>query len=550
MLFFFIPTGIFLNNKLNLKSNNLPIIVFLGMLLQTILLTMVCFFSNIGITVFVINFILVSLLGFIYFENIKKLFTDTSSDFKKLSNYSKILLLITLIFTTYKCASAPFFIDNESYYIQTIKWINEYGFVKGLANLHVFFAQTSAIHVLQAGFNFSFISQNFNDINGLILLISAFYFTEKFEKQFQINKKSHWIGFIPCFNVLFFQFVSQPSPDFILIVVSQIIFYLFLEENESQEALKTAIFLFLFLVFVKITIAPIGLLILFWMYQQKKFLILFSVSSCFLLMLFVIKNIIISGYPLYPFEYIFYDFEWKIPDNLFSFITNATKNAGYFENEVVANPSFYDKLYAWINLKGLNIFFNLGIIFLFVISYIINQLSKTKKFKIVFFTLLIHFLILLFTSPQYRFFLPEFVFLAVFLIAVITNFLKFDFKTIQIGLILFVIVTFFGLEYIDFKKLTDNKYLQKKSDFQFSNILIPRSNTKYEDLEFIKIKNENLEYYSPKQNFFFFGTANGDLPCVNKVQIDYFEKYYFIKPQFRTTEIKDGFYSKILNNPK
>ena len=114
MLFFFIPTGIFLNNKLNLKSNNLPIIVFLGMLLQTILLTMVCFFSNIGITVFVINFILVSLLGFIYFENIKKLFTDTSSDFKKLSNYSKILLLITLIFTTYKCASAPFFIDNES----------------------------------------------------------------------------------------------------------------------------------------------------------------------------------------------------------------------------------------------------------------------------------------------------------------------------------------------------------------------------------------------------------------------------------------------------
>jgi hypothetical protein len=66
-------------------------------------------------------------------------------------------------------------IDNETYYIQTIKWLNEFGFVKGLANLHPFFAQTSGWHILQSAFSFSYLPFSNNDLNGFCLLLGNLF---------------------------------------------------------------------------------------------------------------------------------------------------------------------------------------------------------------------------------------------------------------------------------------------------------------------------------------------------------------------------------------
>ena len=51
-------------------------------------------------------------------------------DFKKLEKALKLILILITLSIIAQCSTAPFVIDNESYYIQTIKWINEYGFVK------------------------------------------------------------------------------------------------------------------------------------------------------------------------------------------------------------------------------------------------------------------------------------------------------------------------------------------------------------------------------------------------------------------------------------
>lgn len=45
-----------------------------------------------------------------------------------LKSYFAVVSILLLA----QCASAPYVIDNESYYIQNIKWLNEYGMVKGL----------------------------------------------------------------------------------------------------------------------------------------------------------------------------------------------------------------------------------------------------------------------------------------------------------------------------------------------------------------------------------------------------------------------------------
>lgn len=81
------------------------------------------------------------------------------------------------------------------------------------------------------------------------------------------------------------------------------------------------------------------------------------------------------------------------------------------------------------------------------------------------------------------------------------------------------------------------------SNFSSKNIIFPYKNSKY-DTAFEPIVNGNLKYNSPIENSFFWGSGDGDLPCVNKDQIAYFEKYFYTKPQLRTKHLKDGFYPK------
>ena len=83
----------------------------------------------------------------------------------------------------------------------------------------------------------------------------------------------------------------------------------------------------------------------------------------------------------------------------------------------------------------------------------------------------------------------------------------------------------------------------KISNFSVQNSIYPYRNTKY-DTTFEPVVNGNLKYNSPVKNSFFWGSGDGDLPCVNKVQIAYFEKYFYIAPQMRTNNLKDGFYAK------
>jgi hypothetical protein len=165
------------------------------------------------------------------------------------------------------------------------------------------------------------------------------------------------------------------------------------------------------------------------------------------------------------------------------------------------------------------------------------------NYRIAYIALLIHFLLLFVTSPQFRFFLPEFIFFSVIITAELFISLKIKWKTTSLFLVFMIFIPLLIFEFINFGSLTGNPLHQEKSKFSWIQIVIPEKTSKYANVTFEKIKNGNMEYYSPQQNFFFYGTANGPLPCVNKIQLDYFEKKMGIKPQLRGTSLKDGFYS-------
>ncbi len=517
---------------------------FLGLFLQCFLLTCFCFFYKLGLSVFIFNS-LIQIGIFIWKkEEIIQSTYETLNDLKSLNKISKLILISILFFSLLKCAQFPFIIDNESYYLQTIKWFNEFGFVKGLGNLHIFFAQSSPFHVLQAGFNFNFFTNRINDLNGLILVVSSGFFISEFEKKYLQNAIKHWIGLILIFNILLFQFISAPSPDLLTLLLCQVIFYLFLEQEENFSNFKLITIFFLFLFFIKITIAPIGLIILIILSKKSNRIFFFVLSSFLIIGVLILKNIVITGYPLFPFNFIELNVDWRIPENLLNFIIDVTKKAGYFKGNAIKNPSLFTKLSSWFQLGGINRLFNYGILLLFILTPFTREFKTNIKYKRLYFVLLIHFVILLLTSPQFRFFLPEFVFLFVLVFQFLINYLKISFQKIQLLILAAILSPLLLVEFIDYKIFTQNKLHQTKSNYHWSQIFIPEKNSKYSDIKFEKSKDGNLEYNSPKENFFFYGTGNGDLPCVNKVQIDYFKKRFFILPQQRTSDLKDGFYSK------
>lgn len=83
----------------------------------------------------------------------------------------------------------------------------------------------------------------------------------------------------------------------------------------------------------------------------------------------------------------------------------------------------------------------------------------------------------------------------------------------------------------------------KISNFSIKNSISPYQNSK-SNTSFESIQLGNLKYNSPVENEFFWANGDGNLPCVDKRQLDYFEKYYHVIPQMRTNNLKDGFYSK------
>jgi hypothetical protein len=544
MLVFFVPTGIAAKKLLKINTNQSSIVIFFGLFIQCVFLSTISIFYKLGLGVFILNFLIIIGLTFWNKKEVKNSYRDLITHFTCLSKTSKLILTTICITSLFKCAQFPYIIDNEVYYLQTIKWINEYGFVKGFGNLHPFFGQSSSFHVLQAGFNFNFLTDRINDINGFILFISSAYFLSEFEKRYKSFGEIHWIGFVLMFNILFFQFINSPSPDLSIILLSQVLFYHFLDKENNLDNFKIVTILFLFMVFVKVTIAPIGLIVVFMAIKQKKRLYFTASLGSAIVILFIVKNYIISGYPFYPFDLFPLQADWTIPQELLDYVGRITQNASYFKHNKIQNPTYWIKLNSWLHLGGIYRIFNLGIFILFACSLFTKKIQQETKYKIVYGVVVIHVAVLLLNAPTFRFFLPEFVFLTGLILSSLVNKYEIKVTSIRYCLLVLIVLPLIAIEFVDYKRMTSNQLLHRNELYKWSQIVIPEKNSKYAEIAFEKVTEGNLDYYSPKENFFFYGTANGTLPCVNKVQVDYLKKKYHFVPQLRTSNLGDGFYSK------
>lgn len=550
ILFTTINLGFALDKIMRLKNRNFVITSILGLFSVTILASLWAVFDRINIEFQLFILLVNILLSLKYKTEILLVYTSFLHDLKILDKKLQFFLGILFLLIIAQCSSIPNIIDNESYYIQTIKWINEYGFVKGLANLHIFFGQVSGWHIAQSAFNFSFLYKNLNDLSGFCLLLGNVFATVKLNEYFSNSNKNYLIiGLLPLANVYFFQLISAPSPDLPIYIFVLISFFYFIEslKNCSISTFNLISLLILFVLYIKISsfalvVIPI-LILVFNLQKLSSKIVPIAITGLLVLLLFIVKNTIITGFPLYPTTYLqFGEFDYRLPKNVISFFFNDAQLKQFF----ITSLQFHSMTglqiaFKWLFLPNIDGFFNLLTITLMVISpfFIYNYFNK-KSVWLIYLVAIFQMVLLLISSPQFRFFMHLTLFLSFLIFACWFTNRKIILAAYALTTTFTVVILFIP---IHFNSLKQNKFTNYNTAFSMQTLIFPYGNSKNETLYKSVVKG-NLQYNSSQNNSFFWGTGNGELPCVNEKQLNYLEKYLGVFPQLRTTDLKDGFYSK------
>jgi hypothetical protein len=257
------------------------------------------------------------------------------------------------------------------------------------------------------------------------------------------------------------------------------------------------------------------------------------------LILFAIKNTILTGLPLFPsllFQKVV-AVDYALSMSLYDFSFETSKCYSFFiSSQAYAESKGFQIFLTWLNHSLINIFI---LILLLVIPYFIKRFFDSKAVWTLYGVMVFQFAFIWFTSPQFRFMIPFAMLFCLLLISLMLPTEKKIYTSFfaSIFLILFLIMVppRLGQHQTKINFVND--------PFSISKLLYPNPNSNLKTTFEAKTMG-NLNYFSPDPTVYIWATGDGKLPCVNAKQIEYFKKRLGTFPQCRTDNIKDGFYSK------
>jgi len=401
-------------------------VVLSGLIFSTFYGNLVSFWFPVNYYWLIPLFLLSSVALFKNSESTKKFLSSVRQNVKLILLPSNLWFTIpvfaTLLYYWIIPASNP---DSAGYHYLTILWYEKFKVIPGLANVHGRFGFNPASFIIQAPYSFTnIVGQALYPLNGVIISLFILWLLTKVLK----NKKSV-TGII--YAVLFFMLnwyclinLSNPSPDpLFTICVSYAILKYFdalLSNKVTVTVVLVPLLITAFAFIAKISAYPVLLVIPFMLYllgRNEKLL-------PFTLKLFIIclplyaswfcRNIILSGYLVYPIPYIdIFNFDWKAPKDVlmldYVFIRQQPKLFS-MDCAYLKTFTFPHWIIPWIRQHPYHkMLTELTIFFLAMLSpfyWIIIYLKRKKIPGSLFMLWLIMFIgscLWLINSPEYRF---------------------------------------------------------------------------------------------------------------------------------------------------
>ena len=294
-------------------------VIMLGIVVLNTLAQGLCIFFKIGIIVEIGLLLLTILLFYVFSKKIKSLINN----FKVSPQFLCYMILILFIFLIISARSTCVG-DTYGYHAQTVRWIEEYGTVKGIANIHMRLGYNSAVHALNALFSFKEIaSHSIRSINGYLGLIACVYASYHLT-QFK-NRKNYLSASLAILMILYIMLnrnawadIANSFYSIVWVLLIALVWLRMIEEGHEKGYFLLPFFV-TYIITVKFNQAPLMLLILWILYKEiskRNYRRLYVwLAGCLMIGgIWGVRNIFVSGYLIYPMPEIdIFQLDWKVP---------------------------------------------------------------------------------------------------------------------------------------------------------------------------------------------------------------------------------------------
>ncbi len=322
----------FIERKSSVNKPYRPIIFYLitGLITLTLIAQVLVLFVPLKGWIYGLSALLI-LLVFASKNSFVKFVIHITDELKKLHPLTLVIIFILWTMVLVLNAGPTIMDDTESYHIQMIKWAGEYGTVPGIANLHERFGFNSSWFI-----SISLFIPETSGVNYYTLLngIISFWFCSFLIGQLspllsKKNGKSMSSSDIAVILVLLFSFYGWPmirgnsttaNYDFITTFIISVLFIKVLQRGKeiTNDLFTTEWIIWpVYLFTVRIINYPLLLLSLYGFYyllrnrQWRRFTKLSGISIC-LVLPFIARNVLLSGYPFYPSAaFNIFNVDWK-----------------------------------------------------------------------------------------------------------------------------------------------------------------------------------------------------------------------------------------------
>ncbi|MDU1891011.1 MAG: hypothetical protein E6767_10000 [Dysgonomonas sp.] len=455
-------------------------------------------------------------IAFIYWIfNWKKGIIQIKTGIKKFAQYSaftKISLILAFFAILFFCMRSEQVYDYGLYYQQTMMWNEQYSVVPGLGNIHGRFGFNTSALLLSNLFYHPELYKPFFPLNALCVFVFTFWLILRIE---EVKNLVHKLIYTFVTLLILFSFVlllssaatDIPTNILALYVLFNCVFY------RKIIADKGLIFLILpfFCMTLKTSTAPIGLIPLFVLFlflkrKEYKSTLFLIVTSCIIVIPWLIRFVVITGYLIYPMSSIdLFNFDWKMPlesVQMETIITKAWAQAPSQKLDDVMAYSFSEWFIPWfLRLPLVN-----KILYMLIGASPLLMLLSVKKIKengFVFYswlTAFIGFAICFFSAPTIRFGFAFVIYggLVPFLLLFSNKLLNFKYSNQVIGVVLILFMAYFVRSGL--KQLNINR---EEHNVSYSSLIYKPLHFDYEkkkkDIYIYDYKIGDIVFYSPNE---------------------------------------------------
>ena len=380
---------------------------------------------------------------------------------------TKLFIILIFILSLLNLYGSGFSDDLNHYHGGSITNTDNHNYIIGLNFLHHHYGYSSIWLTLHSylNFNFSFL-QDIHILNAIIFFLIISYFITEIISKF--NNSKNYLAY-PLLSIFIFFFLIKYTrlKEFGLdrpgiLIYCFLVYFALKYKNILITTNFKKKYLYFFIIFltclfitsIKIFFLSCFLIPLFLIYSSKSYNFFFTKIACvfyFLLITYFLKNILITGCLIYPFEFTcLTNLQWnskEIASNLLLATEASTKSFDQYKG--IMNNSEYIDNFKWFgtwfsrNVQELTnyiVTITFVLVFLLVSSKLKRNKKKITSFEIIIFLLFIVNLIFFLKSPVIRYHHMLFVCLALALVIITKKlFIK---KIIIFNIILLLCISF------------------------------------------------------------------------------------------------------------